>query len=329
MANCLRGACVFFLLCLVQAGAQAEWLYQRHAIMGTEINIALWHLDKGVAQQAASQVETEMHRIDALLSPYKPDSELSQLNRSASQTSFPASSELYRIVERALHYSELSEGAFDISFAALGQHYNYRKGVQPDAKTRARYLAGINYKNIQLNAARQSIFYKHEHLQIDLGGIAKGYAVDRSIELVKALGVQHASISAGGDSKVLGDKRGRPWMVGIKNPRGPEGVALSLPLLDAAISTSGDYERFFIDEDSGERIHHIINPASGDAVGELASVSVVGPEGFDTDPLSTTVFVMGLQEGMALIEKLSDFDCIIIDRKGQVHYSSGFRSPGV
>mgnify|MGYP000184977319 CR=1 FL=1 len=327
MAKIAHGVLGFLLFSLVHVSAEAEWLYQRHAIMGTDINITLWHSDERLAQKAASLVESEMHRIDGLLSPYKPESELSQLNRSASKKPFVASPELFRIVERALHYSRLSEGAFDISFAAVGQHYDYRKGLQPDAKTKAKYLSGINFLNIELDAARQSIFFKHKHLQIDLGGIAKGYAVDRSIELVKSLGIEHASVSAGGDSSVLGDKRGRPWLVGIKNPRGQPGVALSLPLLDAAISTSGDYERFFIDEDSGERIHHIINPASGEAVGGLASVSVIGPEGFDTDPLSTTVFVLGLEKGLRLIERLPEFDCIIIDRKGKVHYSSGFQSP--
>src|SRR5690606_5680450 len=120
------------------------------------------------------------------------------------------------------------------------------------------------------------------------GGIAKGYAVDRGVAILREHGVRHATLSAGGDSRVLGDKRGQPWLVGVRNPRkGADSVAITLPLVDTAISTSGDYERFFIDAATGERVHHILNPQTGRSVAGITSVSVIGPQGFDTDPLST------------------------------------------
>jgi len=315
----------------VVTNVQAEWVYQRQAIMGTDINLSLWHEDREKGEQAASAVMAEMHRIDKLLSPYKPTSELSILNRTAVLEPTLVSAELYALIDKSLFYSRVSEGAFDISFASLGQHYNYREQKKPRAEQLQALLPSIDYRQIKIDPASRSVFFANEYLQIDLGGIAKGYAVDQSIHILQDLGVQHATVSAGGDSRVLGDKRGKPWSVGIKNPRGKdeghEAVALVLPMINGAISTSGDYERFFIDADTGERVHHIINPRTGVSVGGVASVSVLGPDGFDTDPLSTTVFVMGPIRGLALIEALPGFECIIIDRRGKVSYSSGLAAP--
>jgi len=315
----------------VVTNVQAEWVYQRQAIMGTDINLSLWHEDREKGEQAASAVMAEMHRIDKLLSPYKPTSELSILNETAALEPTTVSAELYALIDKSLFYSRVSEGAFDISFASLGQHYNYREQKKPRAEQLQALLPSIDYRQIKIDPASRSVFFANKYLQIDLGGIAKGYAVDQSIHILQGLGVQHATVSAGGDSRVLGDKRGKPWNVGIKNPRGNdeghEAVALVLPMINGAISTSGDYERFFIDEDTGERVHHIINPRTGVSVGGVASVSVLGPDGFDTDPLSTTVFVMGPIRGLALIEALPGFECIIIDRRGKVSYSSGLAAP--
>jgi len=315
----------------VATNVQAEWVYQRQAIMGTDINLSLWHEDRAKGEQAASAVIAEMHRIDKLLSPYKPTSELSILNKTAAVEPTPVSAELYALIDKSLFYSRVSDGAFDISFASLGQHYNYREQKKPRAEQLQALLPSIDYRQIKIDPASHSVFFANEYLQIDLGGIAKGYAVDRSIEILQGLGIQHATVSAGGDSRVLGDKRGKPWSIGIRNPRGKgegqEGVALILPMINSAISTSGDYERYFIDADTGERVHHIINPRTGVSVGGVASVSVLGPDGFDTDPLSTTVFVMGPIRGLALIEALPGFECIIIDRRGKVSYSSGLATP--
>jgi len=325
-AGSLLVACWF-----VVTNVQAEWVYQHQPIMGTDIKLSLWHEDRVMGERAASAVMAEMHRIDKLLSPYKPTSELSRLNKTAAVEPTSVSPELYALIDKSLFYSRVSEGAFDISFASLGRHYNYREQKKPSVEKLQALLPSVDYRQIQINPASRSVFFANEHLQIDLGGIAKGYAVDRSIQILQNLGIQHATVSAGGDSRVLGDKRGKPWNVGIKNPRGKgegqDGVALVLPMVDGAISTSGDYERFFIDSDTGERVHHIINPRTGTSVGGVASVSVLGPNGFDTDPLSTAVFVMGPIRGLALIETLPSFECIIIDRRGKVSYSSGLAAP--
>src|SRR5690606_16818091 len=157
------------------------------------------------------------------------------------------SRELATLIDKSLFYSRISGGAFDISFASVGRHYDYRAGEQPDAELRADLLPAINYRLIKLDRQTPALSFGHAQMQIDLGGIAKGYAVDRGVQILRERGVQHATVSAGGDSRVLGDKRGEPWVIGIRNPRGQavdrrreervgEEVAVRLPLVDTAIS---------------------------------------------------------------------------------------------
>lgn len=300
-----------------------EWHSETRPIMGTELSVTLWHEDEGEATQAIDAVMALMQSVDDRWNPAVPGTELYRVNREASGQPIAISLELTRIVDKALYYSRLSGGAFDISFASVGRYYDYRAGAAPGEQQLETALPAVNYRLIQLHRKAQSLHFEHPQLRIDLGGIAKGYAVDRAIDLLQQRGARHASVSAGGDTRLLGDRRGRPWMVGIRNPRKEGDVALVLPLQDVAFSTSGDYERFFIDENSGERIHHIINPRTGHSAGGIVSVSVIGPLGFDTDPLSTTVFVLGLEKGLALINSLPDFDAVIIASDGRVHYSTG------
>lgn len=164
-------------------------------------------------------------------------------------------------------------------------------------------------------------------MRVDLGGIAKGYAVDRGVGILQAAGIQHARVSAGGDMRLLGDRRGKPWVLGVKDPRSDGGEksesAVILPLADTAISTSGDYERFFMEGE--ERVHHIISPKTGRSASALQSVTILGPDATATDGLSTAVFVMGLEKGLALIDRLPGVDAILIDQNHRLHYSKVWR----
>ena len=304
--------------------------------MGTAVTVKLWHEDADKAQAAISAVMDEMRRIDNTLSPYKPDSELSKVNREASLAPISISPELSRIIDKALYFSRASGGAFDISFASVGHQYDYREKHKPSDAERQRLIKAVNYRFIQHDKAAHTLFFTQPNVQIDLGGIAKGYAVDRAADILMAMGVQNATVSAGGDSRILGDKRGEPWVIGITKPRGldqskvtsaRDEVAILLPLENTAISTSGDYERYFIDPETGERIHHIINPRTGKSASGVVSVTILGEKGFDTDPLSTTVFVLGVEKGLALVNQFTAFDCVIIDAKGDVHYSNGLMPP--
>lgn len=318
------------LLLLASLPLAAAWHNDAQDIMGTRVSVNLWHPEPEQGRKAVAAVMAEMHRIDADYSPYRETSQLSRVNRLAPLASaakpldIPA--ELTLILDKSLYYGRLSEGAFDITFASLGRYYDYRAGQKPSTEQEKNLLPAIDYRLVKLDAKASRVYFDHPKVYLDLGGIAKGYAVDRAIAIVQEYGVKHASISAGGDSRLLGNKQGRPWMVGIKNPRSNKDVAITLPLEDCAISTSGDYERYFID-DQGARVHHILNPRTGQSASGIASASVIGPRGFDTDPLSTTVFVLGVERGLALINSLPDFDAVIITTAGKVHYSQGLMPP--
>jgi thiamine biosynthesis lipoprotein len=316
----------FILFCLLACAAlpaPAEWYSREEAIMGTAVRVELWH-DKATAARAAmSAVMDEMHRIDASMSPYKPDSELSRINREAAQKPVPISQEMYDLIARSIEFSKLSGGAFDITFSSVGYLYDYREHVKPTAAQIAKALPGINYRHLQLDPKARTIHYARPGVRIDLGGIAKGYAVDNCIAILKGRGIANAIVTAGGDSRLLGDRRGRPWNIGIRDPRRRGEVAAVLPLADVAISTSGDYERFF--EEDGVRYHHIINPRTGKSATGVRSVTIIGPDGITTEGLTKSVFVKGPKEGMRLIESLKGVDAIIIDDAGRMRYSPGLR----
>jgi thiamine biosynthesis lipoprotein len=319
-------------LCVLSLPALAGWHGDTQNIMGTVINVTLFHEDDAKAEEAIAAVMTEMRRIDQQYSPFIPTSELSRVNELApkSTAAHPTliSAELASIIQKANHYSELSGGAFDITFASLARYYDYRKGLKPTDEQFKELVPQINYKFIHLDVKHSTVYFDHPKVYIDLGGIAKGFAVDRGAEILRKYGIVNANVSAGGDSRVIGDKLGKPWLVGIRNPRTEDknAVAITLPLENCAISTSGDYERFFIDND-GQRVHHIINPKTGKSPHGIISVSVIGPMGFDTDPLTKTIFIMGPEKGLALIDSLPGFDAVVITETGKVLYSKGLTPP--
>lgn len=317
----------FFLFCFlafVVLPASAEWYSREEAIMGTAVRVELWHDDAAAARAAMGAVMNEMNRIDRTMSPFKPDSELSRINREAAQKPVPISKEMFDLISRSIEFSKLSGGAFDITFSSVGYLYDYREHVKPTDEQIAKALPGINFRHLQLDAKAQTIHYARPGVRIDLGGIAKGYAVDNCIAILKGRGITNAIVTAGGDSRLLGDKHGRPWNVGIRDPRRRGEVIAVLPLADVAISTSGDYERFF--EEDGVRYHHIINPKTGKSASGVRSVTIVGPDGITTEGLTKSVFVKGPQEGMRLIESLKGIDAIIIDDAGRMLYSPGLRN---
>jgi FAD:protein FMN transferase len=162
-------------------------------------------------------------------------------------------------------------------------------------------------------------------MRIDLGGIAKGYAVDRGIAILKARGIEHAVVTAGGDTRIIGDRFGRPWIVGIRNPDDKSKVVTRIPLVDTAMSTSGDYERYF--DENGVRYHHIIDPRTGQSARKVRSATILGPTAMQTDGLSKTAFVLGPEEAMKIIERLPDFDAIFVTPDGRVLYTKGLAPP--
>ncbi len=194
--------------------------------------------------------------------------------------------------------------------------------VPDKAKVRAR-LKKVNYRGVILNDAKKTVFLKEPGMSMGLGGIAKGYAVDSAISLVDAMGIKNIIIKAGGDMRVQGTVGGKLWSIGIRHPRSKDKLLASLPLKDISISTSGDYEHFFIKD----RVlyHHIIDPRTGFPARGCRSVTIIGPDTMTTDALSTAVFVLGPKKGMDLVESLRGIETIIVDSDGVLHTSSGVR----
>ena len=301
--------------------APGAWYSREEAIMGTAIRVELWSEDRATAESAMRVVMDVMHHVDETMSPFKPESELSRINREAASCPVGVSQEMFDLLSRSLDFSRLSEGAFDITFASAGHLYDYRQAIRPNEQDLAQACQCIGYKNLLLDRATQSVRFARPGVRIDLGGFAKGYAVDQGAALLKSRGIHNAIVTAGGDSHILGDRRGRPWTIGVRDPRRPGELVAVLPLKDVAVSTSGDYERYF--EEQGVRFHHLLDPRTGKSPSAVHSVTIVAPDGLTSEALSKTVFVMGVQDGMRLVEAQKDVDAIVVDAKGVLHYSSG------
>lgn len=305
--------------------AQADWFADARPMMGTEISVRLWHDDPVQGQHLVEQVFAEARRIDLLMSTYIDDSRISDINRRGADEPVIAGNELFRLIQRSLDISVLTRGAFDITYESVGQHYDFRNRQRPDQTTVDASRLLIDYRLVELDQAAGTVAFAAKGVRINLGGIAKGYVVERGVDLLRMAGVRNGIVTAGGDSRLLGDRRGVPWKVGIRDPRVDGEVAMTLPLADEAISTSGDYERYF--EENGVRYHHIISPSTGTPASGVHSATVIGPDAVLTDALSTSVFVMGVDEGLRLIATLPDYESIVIDDQGRIYYSAGLQRP--
>jgi thiamine biosynthesis lipoprotein len=305
--------------------ARAGWFKREEAIMGTAVTAELWADDALSGQAALDAVMAEMHRIDRAMSPHKADSELSRINRLAATEPVRLSGEMFALLERALSFSALSGGAFDISYASVGHLYDYRARIAPGSSALSHARAAIGWRGLKLDRAARTLAFAHPGMRIDLGGFAKGHAVDNAVAILASLGIRHAFVSAGGDSRVIGDKRGRPWTIGIRHPRDAQALVAMLPLEDTAVSTSGDYERFF--EADGVRHHHIIDPATGRSPAAIHSVTILAADGLTAEAFSKCLFVLGVERGMALIESQPGIDAVVVDAQGRLHYSTGLQAP--
>src|SRR5882757_3915069 len=229
------------LLFLAAPAAHADWVRRvTDGIMGTRITGELWADDETKADPAIDAVLEEMRHIDDSMSTYKPTSEVSLVNAKAADGPMRISKELFDLLTTAKEYSVITDGAFDITYASVGYMYDFRKHVHPNDAQIGKTLSAVNFRHVLLDPKSRTVQFSQKGVRIDLGGIAKGYSVDRGIDILKARGFTRAYLSAGGDSRIIGDRFGKPWMVGIRDPRKGEGEVITrIPLVDAAISTNG------------------------------------------------------------------------------------------
>jgi thiamine biosynthesis lipoprotein len=203
--------------------------------------------------------------------------------------------------------------------------YDFRGRIKPTDKAIAAALPTVNYRFLELDKAKSTIHFARPGVRIDLGGIAKGHAVDRGIAILQGLRIEHASVTAGGDTRIIGDRMGAPWIVGIRHPDDKSKVIARIPLVDTAISTSGDYERYF--DEGGVRYHHIIDPASGHSASKVRSATVLAATATRTDGLSKTAFVLGAEKAIEIYDRLGDVDAILVTPEGKVLYTKGLEAP--
>jgi thiamine biosynthesis lipoprotein len=292
--------------------------------MGTEVIIKVFGDNRAEMEQAVQDAFEEISRLERMMSNFIPTSELSRINQQAGKAPGPVSRELFSVIRKSLMFSDITEGTFDISFASVGKLWDFRAGILPPPEAIAKQLPYVDYRKIRLNEKDSSVFLPYPEMEIGLGGIGKGYAVDRAMEVLTKQGIHDAIIMAGGDMMVKGKKGKDLWRVGLRDPDNKDRILAVLPLQDQAVSTSGDYERFFIKD--GVRYHHIIDTRTGYPARLCRSVTLLSKDATTTDGLTKGVFIMGPERGMALVERLEGVEAIIIDAQGKIHLSSGLTS---
>lgn len=300
-------------------------LFQYHQVaMGTSVEIVLVGGNEETAKKAGLQAFQEIKRIERLMSPWIEFSDVVHLNQSAGREWVKVSPETFEVIRKAQEIFELSEGGFDITIGPLTHLWRMarEKGVPPSTEEVKKVLDLVNFKNVLMDS-KGNIFLKEKGMAIDLGGIAKGYAVDRGFELLRALGYKDLIVNAGGDLRVGGLKNGQPWTIGIQDPRLSQKIMAKISVSDTAVATSGDYEKFFIHED--RRYHHILDPKDGFPTKECQSVTLLCKEGMMADALATAVFVLGPEKGYSLCQKLMEVDCLIVDKDGKIFSSPGLK----
>jgi thiamine biosynthesis lipoprotein len=292
--------------------------------MGTSVEITLIGEDEIAAEKACLRAFQEVKRIERLMSPWIESSDVVRINRSAGREGVNVSPETFGVIRKALEISELSEGGFDISIGPLTHLWRKARGqgIPPSIDEVKKVLDLVNFKNVLTNS-KGDVFLKRRAMAIDLGGIAKGYAVDRAFELLRGLGYKDLIVNAGGDLRAGGIKNSQPWTIGIQDPRNSQKIMAKISVSDSAVATSGDYEKFFIHGD--KRYHHLLDPKEGFPAKECQSATVVCKEGIMADGFATAVFILGPEKGYSLCQKLAGVDCLIVDQNGKIFSTPGLK----
>jgi thiamine biosynthesis lipoprotein len=295
--------------------------------MGAEVKLTAWAPDTPAAATAFDEVFREFERLEALMSVWRDGSDIQRLNAAAGRTAVPVSAEVRDVLRDARQVSEWTEGKFDVTFGALSGLWKFDHDQDdriPDAGEVRRRLPLIDFRALELDERAGSAFLERAGMRVHLGGIGKGYAIDRAVALLIRRGIRHFIIQSGGDMYAAGRRGTRPWRLGIRDPRGPSDRSFAaLDVTDATFSTSGDYERFFVHD--GRRYHHILDPDRGEPARGCRSVTIVTDRAVIADGLSTGVFVLGSVAGMALIERLPGVEGVIVTDSNEVLVSSGLR----
>jgi len=287
--------------------------------MGSRFEVVAVHEKEHYRTQAINAAITEIQRIESLITSWDMHSETSKINANAGIQPIKVSEELFNLIERTIKVSELTNGAFDISFNSLDPIWIFdgRTMQSPDSATIKASVDKINYKNILLNRNDHTVYLNKKGMKIGFGAIGKGYAANRAKKVMLDHGIQHGLINAGGDLIAWGkQENGQPWQIGIADPSKEKEYIAWLEIKDMSVVTSGSYEKYVVI--AGETYGHIIDPKTGWPVKNIRSVTLVSPDAELSDALATSVFVLGVKDGIDLVNQLKNVECLIIDDQNKI-----------
>jgi thiamine biosynthesis lipoprotein len=324
----MRHLLLVLVVVLVSAGCRAPQVVQRAGLaMGSSLELTAWTDDARAANTAFDLVFAEFDRLDRAMSVWKPESDISRVNAAAGLHPVAVGPDVIEAIAIARQVSDWTEGKFDITFGALADIWKFDQDQDdsvPSAQEIAARLPFVDYRQLAIDPVAGTVFLAKSGMRAHLGGIGKGYAVDKAVAILREYGINDFMVQAGGDMYVGGHHGDRAWRLGINDPRGAEGDSFAtIELSDETLSTSGDYERYFMRD--GVRYHHILDPDVGQPARGTRSVTIVTKRAVIADGLSTGVFILGPEKGMALIERLPDVEGVIVTSKNDVLVSSGLK----
>ena len=314
-----------FLALVVSFSLFAQAEYKRKiSMLGSPFEITVVAKDSVEAKKYIDLAIAEVKRIENQISDWIPTTQISLVNKNAGIQAVKVDSEVFDLVERAIKISEITEGAFDITYASMDKIWKFDGSMtsMPSEEMIKKSVAKIGYKNIVLDKSNQTIFLKLAGMKLGLGGIGQGYIADKVKDVLLANGCKSGIVNVSGDINAWGrQSNNKQWTVGIINPMNKNKVFATFPLENSAVETSGSYEKFVVL--NGICYSHIIDPRTGYPAQGVVSVSVFAKQTEIADALATGIFVLGVEVGLDLVNQLKGIECIIVDDKGKIHASKG------
>lgn len=314
-----------FIINTIQS--QAQTLRKRTTLlMGGRFDITIVAKDSATAEHYIDTVIAEITRIEYLISDWKPQTQISEVNRNAGIKPIKVNKEVLELTQRAIHFSEITNGAFDISFAAMERIWKFDGSMttMPTPEAVRKSVQKVGYKNIIIDTIASTIFLKHEGMKIGFGALGEGYATDRCRTIMLAKGIKAGIVNASGDMSLWGKQpNGKAWNIGITNPFQNDKILTTINLTNQAVTTSGSYQKFVIID--GKRYSHIINPATGYPATGLCSVTVVGESAEIANGFSTSIMVLGQEEGLKLLNQYPKYRCLMITDTGKIIKSKNWK----
>lgn len=292
--------------------------------MGSRFDITVVALNEELGYINIEEAIAEITRIEKIISSWDKDSETSLINKNAGIKPVKVSYELFKLIERAKQISELTDGAFDISYASMDKIWKFDGSMEyiPNDDEIKKSVAKVGYNKIILNAKNRTVFLKQKGMKISFGALGKGYAADKAKELLISKQVVGGIINASGDLTTWGTKAtGEKWLIGIANPLSKDKIFSWLPIVESSVATSGNYEKYVTFK--GRKYSHIIDPRTGYPSSGINSVSIFAKSAEVSDALATAVFIMGKDSGLFLINQLDGIEAILVDSNNKIYKSSG------